>query len=110
MTIQSVTAEIISGQFTNEELSSLIDSIKYARARLGKAAIRALRIGDNVTFNSVKQGRNVTGFVTKIAIKYVTVQTATGLWRVPANMLTVVEDEWTPDNADFCDPGSRHHY
>ena len=20
------------------------------------------------------------------------------------------EDEWTPDNADFCDPGSRHHY
>jgi hypothetical protein len=110
MTIQSVTAEIISGKFTNEELSSLIDSIKYAKARLGKAAIRALRIGDNVTFNSVKQGRVVTGFVTKIAIKYVTVQTTTGLWRVPANMLTVVEDEWTPDNADFCDPGSRHHY
>jgi hypothetical protein len=110
MSIQSVTAEIISGKFTNEELSSLIDSIKYARARLGKAAIRALRIGDNVNFNSVKQGRNVTGFVTKIAIKYVTVQTTTGLWRVPANMLTVVEDEWTPDNADFCDPGSRHHY
>jgi hypothetical protein len=20
------------------------------------------------------------------------------------------EEEWTPDNADFCDPGSRHHY
>jgi hypothetical protein len=20
------------------------------------------------------------------------------------------EKEWTPDNADFCDPGSRHHY
>jgi hypothetical protein len=110
MSIQSVTAEIISGRFTNEDLSSLIDSIKYARARLGKAAIRALRIGDNVTFNSAKQGRVVTGFVTKIAIKYVTVQTTTGLWRVPANMLTVVEDEWTPDNADFCDPGSRHHY
>ena len=73
MSIQSVTAEIISGRFTNEELSSLIDSIKYARARLGKAAIRALRIGDNVTFNSAKQGRVVTGFVTKIAIKYVTV-------------------------------------
>ena len=109
MSIQSVTAEIISGKFTNEELSSLIDSIKYARARLGKAAIRALRIGDNVTFNSAKQGRNVTGFVTKIAIKYVTVQTTTGLWRVPANMLTVVEDA---DNflEDFNSVGSRHHY
>ena len=20
------------------------------------------------------------------------------------------EEEWTPDNADFCDPGSIHHY
>jgi hypothetical protein len=20
------------------------------------------------------------------------------------------DEEWTPDNADFCDPGSRHHY
>lgn len=20
------------------------------------------------------------------------------------------EEEWTPDTADFCDPGSRHHY
>ena len=110
MSIQSVTQEIISGKFTNEELSSLIDSIKYAKARLGKAAIRALSIGDNVNFNSVKQGKNVTGVVTKIAIKYVTVKTINGLWRVPANMLTVIEDEWTPDNADFCDPGSRHHY
>jgi hypothetical protein len=109
MTIQSVTAEIISGKFTNEELSSLIDSIKYAKARLGKAAIRALKIGDNVNFDSVKQGRNVTGFVTKIAIKYVTVQTATGLWRVPANMLTVVEDEQDPMD-DFNYVGSRHHY
>jgi hypothetical protein len=110
MSIQTVTAEIISGKFTNEELSSLIDSIKYARARLGKAAIRALNIGDTVSFNSAKQGCVVEGTVTKIAIKYVTVRTTTGLWKVPANMLTVVEDEWTPDNADFCDPGSRHHY
>ena len=110
MSIQTVTQEIISGKFSNDELSSIIDSVKYARARLGKAAIRALSIGDNVNFNSVKQGKNVTGVVTKIAIKYVTVKTVSGLWRVPANMLTVIEDEWTPDNADFCDPGSRHHY
>jgi hypothetical protein len=20
------------------------------------------------------------------------------------------DEEWTPDNADYCDPGSRHHY
>ena len=109
MSIQTVTQEIISGKFTNDELSSLIDSIKYAKARLQKSTIRALRIGDNVNFNSAKQGRNVTGFVTKIAIKYVTVQTTTGLWRVPANMLTVVEDEADALD-DFNYVGSRHHY
>jgi hypothetical protein len=31
--------------------------------------------------------------VVKIAIKFVTVKTISGLWRVPANMLTVVADE-----------------
>jgi hypothetical protein len=20
------------------------------------------------------------------------------------------DEEWTPENADYCDPGSRHHY
>jgi len=110
MSIQSVTAEIISGKFTNDELSSLIDSIKYARARLGKQAIRALNIGDNVNFNSSKLGQNVTGVVTKIAIKYVTVKTVKGLWRVPANMLTVVEDEADNFLEDFNSVGSRHHY
>lgn len=92
MSIQSVTAEIISGKFSNDELSSLIDSIKYAKARIQKSTIRALRIGDSVNFTSSKTGRNVTGIVIKIAIKYVTVKTVNGLWRVPANMLTVVED------------------
>jgi small-conductance mechanosensitive channel len=49
-------------------------------------------VGDNVNFNSTKLGKNVTGVITKIAIKYITVRTAAGLWRVPANMLTKIED------------------
>ncbi len=93
MSIQTVTAEILQGNFTNDQLSSIIDSVKYARSKLTRHTIRSLQVGDNVNFNSAKQGRNVTGVVTKIAIKYVTVRTATGLWRVPANMLTLVEDE-----------------
>ena len=92
MSIQTVTAEIVSGNFTNEQLNSIIDSVKYARARLGKQNIRALSIGDTVNFNSIKQGRNVTGIVIKIAIKYVTVKTVNGLWKVPANMLTVISE------------------
>jgi exosome complex RNA-binding protein Csl4 len=109
MSIQTVTSEILQGNFTNDELSSIIDSVKYAKARLQKKNIRNLMVGDNVNFNSAKQGRNVTGVVIKIAIKYVTVQTSTGLWRVPANMLTVVEDVEDPID-DFNYVGSRHHY
>jgi hypothetical protein len=46
-----------------------------------------------VTFDSTKQGRVVRGTVLKIAIKYVTVrETSGGLWKVPANMLSKVED------------------
>lgn len=107
MTIRTVTQEILTGSFTNDELSSIIEAVKYARARLGKQAIRALSIGDTVNFNSSKLGQNVTGVVTKIAIKYVTVKTVKGLWKVPANMLTVVESD---PMDDFNYVGSRHHY
>ena len=109
MSIQTVNAEILQGNFTNDQLTSIIDAVKYARARLTERNKRSLRIGDNVNFNSTKQGRNVTGVVMKIAIKYVTVQTSAGLWRVPANMLTVIGDMADPMN-DFNYVGSRHHY
>lgn len=92
MNIQQINAAITSGQLTNQELTSVIDAVRYARAQLGRNSIRSLSIGDNVNFDSTKLGRNVTGVVTKIAIKYVTVSTGSGLWKVPANMLTVVAD------------------
>ena len=110
LTIQDVNKAIMLQSWTNTELSSMIDAVKWARTRLGKQTKASLMIGDNVNFTSTKSGMNVTGVVIKIAIKYVTVRTVQGLWKVPANMLTKVEDEWTPDNADFNDPGSRHHY
>jgi len=46
-----------------------------------------------VNFTSTKTGRNVTGTVIKIAIKYVTVRTLEGLWKVPANMLNKVDED-----------------
>lgn len=92
MNITQVNQAIMHGNFTNDELSSIIDAVKFARARLTRQVKSGLMVGDNVNFNSTKLGRNVTGVITKIAIKYVTVRTATGLWRVPANMLTKIED------------------
>lgn len=92
MNISQVNQAIMHGNFTNDELSSIIDAVKYGRARLTREIKRGLAVGDNVNFNSTKLGRNVTGVITKIAIKYVTVRTATGLWRVPANMLTRIDE------------------
>ena len=92
MNITQVNQAIMYGNFTNDELSSIIDAVKYGRARLTRQIKRGLAVGDNVNFNSTKLGRNVTGVITKIAIKYVTVRTATGLWRVPANMLTRIDE------------------
>jgi hypothetical protein len=93
MNIQQINSAIIGGTWTNEQLSSMIDAVKFARSKLTTQVKFSLRIGDNVNFTSSKTGRNVTGVVMKVAIKYVTVRTVEGLWRVPANMLTKIADE-----------------
>ena len=92
MNIMQINTAILQGGFTNDQLTSIIDSVKFARARLTEQSKRSLTIGDNVNFTSSKTGRNVTGVVTKIAIKYVTVKTIQGAWRVPANMLVKINE------------------
>jgi hypothetical protein len=92
MDIKQINTAILQGTFTNTQLNSIIDAVKFARSRLAQQTKRELMIGDSVNFTSTKTGMNMTGFVTKIAIKYVTVKTLGGLWRVPANMLTKIED------------------
>jgi hypothetical protein len=87
LTVQEINGAIISGCLTNEELNQVADSLRYARSRLGETTKRSLRIGAPVKFYSVKRGVTMQGTVNKIAIKYVTVATQQGLWRVPANML-----------------------
>ena len=93
MDIKQVNTAIMLGTWTDIELRSMIDAVKWNRANLAKQIKRSITVGDNVEFTSSKTGRLTRGFVTKIAIKYVTVNTGMGLWRVPANMLTVVDKE-----------------
>jgi len=93
MNIKQINTAIIGGTWTNEELTSMTQAVQYARGQLGQTVKYSLRVGDNVNFTSSKTGRNVTGHVVKIAIKYVTVRTVDGLWKVPANMLNKIEDE-----------------
>jgi small-conductance mechanosensitive channel len=95
MNITQITTEILQGGYTNHELNAIIDAVKFARARLADMTKRSLRVGQRVQFTSSRTGRQMSGDVTKIAIKFVTVRTATGLWRVPASMLTpVLEAEY----------------
>ena len=89
-TIQEVNSSIMFGDFTNDQLDSVVAAIKFRRAELSRQAKRSLRIGTWVKFHSTKRGMTVQGTVKKIAIKYVTVSTPQGLWRVPANMLEAV--------------------
>ena len=93
LTIQEVNKAIMLQTWTNTELSSMIDAVKWNREQLARQIKRSIRVGDNVEFTSSKTGRLTRGFVTKVAIKYVTVNTGMGLWRVPANMLKLVERE-----------------
>lgn len=92
MDIKQVNSAIMFGSWTDIELRSMIDAIKFNRASLAKQVKRGLALGDTVEFTSSKTGRNTQGTVSKIAIKYITVRTNTGLWRVPANMLRQVEE------------------
>lgn len=91
MDIKQINSEIMFGSFTNTELSSIIDAVKFARAGLQKQNIRSISLGSTVRWHSQKRGVHTQGRVEKIARKYVTVRDQKDLlWRVPANMLEVV--------------------
>ncbi len=91
MDIKQINSAIMFGSWTDTELSSIIDAVKFARVGLQKQNIRSLNLGSTVRWTSPKNPSGVQGTVEKIAIKYVTVKTASGYrWKVPANMLTVV--------------------
>ena len=88
MSIQSINAEILQGAFTNEQLNSIQDAIKFARSRITQKNIFTFRTGANVQFTSSKNGMTYKGTVEKVGRKYITVRTPQGGWRVPANMLS----------------------
>ena len=87
MDIKQINSAIMFGTFTNTELESITSAVQYARAQLRAVKIRSFTKGDTVKFHSIKRGVTVTGTVTKVAIKYVTVKDGATLWKVPANML-----------------------
>ena len=91
MDVKQINSAIMFGTWTDVELRSMIDAVQWNRSQLAKQIKRAIALGDTVEFTSSKTGRVMQGTVSKVAIKYITVNTGAGLWRVPANMLRQVE-------------------
>ena len=93
--IQQVNSAIMFGNFTNDELNSINDAVKFARATIAKQNKRAMNVGTVVKFKNSRTGMTVTGTVKKVNQKYILVneQKAGSLigstWRVPASMLEV---------------------
>jgi hypothetical protein len=87
MNVKDINSAIMFGNFTNTDLDSMLSAVQFAKSQLRQQKIRTFSKGDAVKFYSVKRGLSVTGTVTKVAIKYVTVKDGAVLWKVPANML-----------------------
>ena len=86
--ISAINGTILAGNFTNEQLNSIGDAIRFARAQLGQQNKYTLRVGTKVKFTSSRSGMEVTGDVQKINRKFVIVKSGVTNWRVPASMLS----------------------
>lgn len=78
---------IAHGTWSNEELNSFAEAIRYRRAQMQRAIRRTLQTGDSVKFTNSRNGRTYTGTVERVKIKNVIVRSSGQLWNVPANML-----------------------
>jgi hypothetical protein len=88
MNIKQINTAIMQGDLTNEELNSIGDAIRFARAQLGQQNKYTLRVGTKVKFTNSRSGMVMTGDVQKINRKFVIVNTGVTNWRVPASMLS----------------------
>ena len=88
-TVRDAIYTIQYGNLSNAELDQIMEAVKYQRSVLARDVKRQLQRGDTVKFYSTRRGQTLQGAVEKVAIKYVTVVTSQGRWRVPANMLEV---------------------
>lgn len=89
-TIQDINSAIMFGEFTNDQLQSILHAVKYRRAQITKANVRQFWNGDSVKFVNPRTGRVHIGVVAKVKIKNVTVREGNTNWNVPASMLEAV--------------------
>ena len=90
-TIQEVNSSIMFGNFTNEQLNSIVSAGQFGRNQLAKQTKRSVTIGTRVSFVNSRTGRKEVGEVTAIKIKNLVIRVGMTNWRVPASMVAVEE-------------------
>ena len=89
MDVKAINSAIMFGNLNNEDLNSVIDAVKYARAQRAKAQARALRAGDQVRFTS--RGNTFFGTIERVKLKNAFVKVGNfSRYNVPLNMLEAV--------------------
>lgn len=89
MKINDINQAIIHSDFTNDQLDSILMSVKFRRQQIAHEVKRELRPGVTVSFVSNRNGKKYLGTVDSIKIKNAIVSTSLGRYRVPCNMLVV---------------------
>lgn len=87
ITIQEVNSAIISGQFTNDQLSSILMAVKFARGQLVQQNKSVFVKGAKVKFTSSRTGQTVMGEVIEVKRKFIHVRAGLSTWRVHAALL-----------------------
>ena len=89
-TIQQVNEAIMFGNFTNDQLNSVVAALKYARAQMTKQKARSFMSGDKVRFSS--RGNTFFGTVERVKLKNAFVNVGNHRrYNVPLNMLEADE-------------------
>jgi len=90
MNIDQITSAILSGNFTNEELTSIFNAVKLEKSIIAEKNKRIFSHGSRVKFTNSRTNGVIEGVIMRISKKTVTIHTNLGTnWRVPANMLSV---------------------
>lgn len=90
LTIKDVNVAIMHQEWTFDQLVTMSQAVKYARAQLGKKILRNLRRGQTVEFTDHRNGQTRVGTVTDVKIKKAIVRVGMTNWNVPGEMLTKV--------------------
>ena len=78
-----------------DELNTMATLVRQALKRRGKETVKAMQIGDKVSWSSGRtRGRyankTLTGVICRVNKVRVKVDTGSGIWNVPGSMLTRV--------------------